>query len=417
MAEIPVIDRAKLVDIDLYGAIKRDPARCFVDLSRQPPFYIEAGGVPQAVVARHEDVKTVLSDPSRFSSRKRPWAGTGGFYYYNSLPVVTDNDPPDHANLRRLMTPAFSPRKLASVEAGVRAFVASRLDALERDGAPFDLVADYAHPLSVHVLFELLFGFPEGEWAIFTRLSDAQKAAFSTLDPGPEHAAEYEAAWDAARTYCAELIERRRAAPGDDLVSAIIAAHDTQGRITTEQLFATLMVLYSAGIGGIINYTAWTLYLLCRHPEQRDRLRADPSLIEGAIDESLRMSPSVYTALRYATGDFTFEGLAFFEGMPIHVISSAPGYDPTRFEDPLRFDIGRRIDTRELLAFGYGIHHCIGASLARMTARISVLAAVERFPRLALSDPYARPDIVGVPKERGPRAIPVDPAPEMAEHA
>lgn len=267
----------------------------------------------------------------------------------------------------------------------------------------------------MHVLFELLFGFPEGEWAIFTRLSDAQKAAFSTLDPGPEHAAEYRAAWDAARAYCADLIERRRAAPGDDLASAIIAAHDIQGRITTEQLFATLMVLYSAGIGGIINYTAWTLYLLCRYPEQRDRLRANPVLIEGAIDESLRMSPSVYTALRYAAGDFSFEGLDLFEGMPIHVVSSAPGYDPTRFEEPLRFDIGRRIDTRELLAFGYGIHHCIGASLARMTARISVLAVVERFPRLVLFDPVAQPDIVGVPKERGPRSILVDPVLETAD--
>ncbi|WP_066966218.1 cytochrome P450 [Rhizorhabdus dicambivorans] len=409
MVDIPVIDRAKLVDIDLYGAVKRSPGRCFVDLAQRSPFYIEAGGVPQAVVSRHEDVKIVLSEPARFSSRKRPWGGTGGFYYYNSLPVVTDNDPPDHANLRRLMAPAFSPRKLASVEAGVRSFVATQLDALQREGRPFDLVADYAHPLSVHVLFELLFGFPEGEWSIFTRLSDAQKAAFSTLDPGPEHVAEYEAAWEAARSYCADLIEKRRAAPGEDLASAIIAAHDVEGRITTEQLFATLMVLYSAGIGGIINYTAWTLYLLCRHPDQRDLLLGDPSLVEGAIVESLRMSPSVYTALRYATGDFDFEGLHLFEGMPIHVICSAPGYDPGRFENPLRFDIRRNIDSRDMMAFGYGIHHCIGASLARMTARISVQAAIERFPGLLLSDPGVEPDIVGVPKERGPREIFVRP--------
>jgi cytochrome P450 len=400
-------DRTKVRNIDLYGEIKRDPGPHFVELSQQPPFYIEVDGLPQAVISRYDDMKKAFEDFAHFSSKKRPWAGTKGFYYYHSLPVVTDNDPPEHANLRRLMAPAFSPRKLATVEAGVRTFISDTLDKLEKSGGVFDLVDDYAHPLSTHTLFDLIFGMSAEDSQIFLNLSEAQKAAFNTLNPSGEHAERYEKAWDAARSYCEKLIEKRRKEPQDDLVSNIIAAHDVQGRITTDELFATFMVLYSAGIGGIINYTAWTLYLLAKNPGQLALLREKPELLEGAIEESLRMSPSVYVALRYATQDFDFEGLRFFEGMPVHVITSAPAYDPARHPDPLRFDITRAVNPHATMAFGHGVHHCIGAGLARMTARISVIEAVKRFPKLRLAEPDFIPDIVGVPKERGPKSIPV----------
>ncbi len=398
-------DRARLRAIDLWSsALKFDPGPAWMEWATTPPFYVEVGGAPQAVITRYEDAKPAFENHELFSNVKRPWPGTEKYYYWQGLPVVTDNDPPTHTRLRMLLAPAFSPRRLVAVEAGIKAYVNTLLDRIS-DRASFDAVADFGRPLSAHTLLGLLLGLPPQDWPVFTNISDGL-SAYASLPAGSPAPEAFLKVWNAGQDYCAGLIEARRREPGDDLVSNIIAAHDSAGKITTPELYATFIILYAGGFSSIVTYIAWTLWRLCRDPEQLRLLQADPALLPGALAESLRTDPVGWTALRYATRDFTFAGLELLEGMPVILVEGASNYDPRIYPDPLRFDL-RRAQPREVLSFGSGVHRCIGSTLARLTARLAVGAIVERFPRLRLSEPDFRPVAVGGPKERGAASVPL----------
>jgi cytochrome P450 len=407
MAETVTIDPSRILDIDLYGEVKRDPYDFYIEHADQPPFYILVEGHPQLVCTRLADTRAVLEDYTRFSSVKRPYPGTQGFYFFNSMPSVTDSDPPTHTRRRRLMAPALTPRKLATIEAGVLVEIDRLLDEIARIDGTFDVVADFAEPLAMQTLLGQVCDLPAADWPIFTELMAAQRRAFDRLDGNRENRAAYEAAWARAWAYCEASIAARRADPRDDLVSAMIAAQERGSELTVEELFATLIILYSAGIGGLINTPSWTLWRLCRHPDQFALLRAEPDLVAGAVTESLRMEPSSYASLRYATGDFEFSGVPVTAGMPVHTLSAGGNYDAARFPDPRRFDITRPTDWKSLSSFGHGVHHCIGNALARMVARHAVGRMVDRFPGLRLDDPDFVPTTIGVLKQRAPVSVPM----------
>ena len=402
----PAIDPAKVLDLDIYGAFKGRPYDRYVELARSAPFYILIDGSPQAMCTRYEHTREVLEDYSRFSSRKRPWPGTKGFYYFNAMPTVTDSDPPDHDRLRRLMAPAFLPRKLATIQEGVKRAVERRLDEIEQAGR-CDLVRDLGLPLGTEILFGEVLNLPKDGWHLFTDLSDAMRAAFSTPTAEASHQAAYEAAWRRARDYCGNLITARTRDPTDDLISDMIRAHAEAGKLTSDELYGAMFVLYTAGIGGLINYPAWTLWRLARHRDQMELLQRDPSLLQGALNEGLRMDPSSFASLRYAEADFEFHGLPLFKDMPVHTLSASGNYDPDKWADPTRFDITRNYDWKLVTSFGHGVHHCIGNGLVRMTTRIIVDQFVRRFPRLRLEDDDFMPEVIGVPKQRAPKSIPV----------
>lgn len=398
-------DRRRVVDVDIFDLdFKRAPYETFSRWSTQHPFYVDYEGWPQLMVSRHVDVQRVLTDIDAFTSQKRPWGATEKYYYFRGLPVVTDNDPPDHTRLRRLMAPAFSPRRLAAIEEALIGHVETELDRFEAAGR-FDAAIDYGRALAAHVLFSLLLQLPEEDWPIFLRIAHAM-SGYNNLSAGQSPAEAFLDAWEAGRIYCERMIEGRRRAPGEDVIDQIIAAHTQEGRITTDELLATLFVLYVAGHGGVANTIGWTLYRLCRHRDQLERLQREPELLLSAVDEGIRIDPSGYHIIRFATRDMDFEGVRVWENMPILIVTGAPNYDPSRHPDPLRFDIGREA-RRDTMAFGYGVHHCIGMSLSRMVGRIAVGAAVRRFPDLRLADRDHVPGIVGGPKERGPDSVPV----------
>jgi cytochrome P450 len=398
-------DRSKRRNVDLWNpAIKRDPGEAWMEWAETPPFYVDVGGAPQAVVTRYEDAKIAFEDHARFSNVKRPWPGTEKYYYWQGLPVVTDNDPPTHTRLRMLLAPAFSPRRLAAVEAGIKAYVDQQLDVLA-EKERFDAVADFGRPLSGHTLLGLLLGLPKSDWSVFTNISDGL-SAYANLPAGSPPPEAFLTPWNKGQAYCDALIASRRTHPGDDLVSHIIASHDDAGKITTPELYATFIILYAGGFGGIVNYVAWTLWRLCRDPEQLKLVQEDPALLNNALAESLRTDPIGWTALRYAASDFNFAGLELQAGMPVIIVEGASNYDPRIYPDPTKFDL-RREQPREVLSFGAGVHRCIGATLARFTARIALGALIARFPRLRLEDPGFRPNAVGGPKERGASAVPL----------
>jgi cytochrome P450 len=404
---VPVVDQSKVLDVDLYGAVKRNPYEYYVAWNQRPAFFIMAEGQPQAVFARQAETRVVLEDYQRFSSVKRPYPGTEGFYFFNAIPSVTDSDPPVHTRRRRLMMPALTPRKLVKIEAGVHAATKAQLDIIEAGGKEFDLVADLARPLALRILLGLVCDVPEEDWTIFTDLSQAQRAAFNQLSGNGAAKAAYDRAWAAAVAYCEALMAARQRAPVDDLVSNMLAAQSKEeSTLTSEEVLATLILLFSAGIGGITTTPAWTLWRLARHPDQMALLQANPGLINGAVTESLRMEPSSFSSLRYVTGDFEFAGLALTEGMPVHTLSAAGNFDPARYPEPLRFDITRPTDWMTLTSFGHGVHHCIGNAVARMAGRVTVDHVIKRFPKLNLQDPEGLPAVEGVLKQRAPVAIP-----------
>jgi cytochrome P450 len=399
------IDRLKIKNIDLWSAAtKFDPGALWMEWAVTPPFYVEVAGAPQAVITRYEDAKIAFEDVERFSNVKRPWPGTEKYYYWQGLPVVTDNDPPNHTRLRRLLAPAFSPRKLASVETGIKAYVAVLLDQIAQAGS-FDAVADLGRTVSAHTLLGLILDLPEADWPVFTNISDGL-GMFANLPPGAKAPEAFTTMWSKAQDYCAALIEERQRAPKDDLVSHIIASHDSEGKITTAELYATFIILYAGGFSSIVTYIAWTLWRVCSDPAQLALVQNDPALLGGALAESLRTDPVGWTALRYATRDFEFAGLQIKENMPVILVEGASNYDPRVYKDPTRFDL-RRPQPREVLSFGSGVHRCIGAPLARLTARLAVGAVIARFPKLRLSDPAFRPLATGGPKERGASAVPL----------
>ncbi|ATE65599.1 cytochrome P450 [Rhizorhabdus dicambivorans] len=398
-------DGARLVDVDIFAQdFKRRPYAHFSRWTTEAPFYVEAGGAPQAVVARHSAVMRAFSDHEYFSSRKRPWPGMEKYAYFQGLPVVADSDPPDHTRLRRLMTPAFTPRRISAIEDGLALHVDAMLDRFETAGR-FDAAIDYGRELAAHILFALLLDLPQEAWPIFLRIAHAM-STYNDLSAGDSPAAAFIDAWAEGRAYCEAMIDEQRRRPSDSVVAGIIDAHNEEGRITTDELLATLFTLYIAGHGGIANTVAWTLLRLCQNPDQLDLLRREPERIMAAVDEGIRHDPSGYHVLRFATHDFEFEGLRLWRDMPVLIISGAPNYDPARYPDPLRFDIARE-GRRDITAFGYGVHHCIGMLLSRRIGRIAIEAPVRRFARLRLADPGFEPGIVGGPKERGPDSVPL----------
>jgi cytochrome P450 len=408
MTDTIEIDRAKILDVDLYGAVKRNPYKYYMEWNKVAPFYILSEGHPQAVFTKLEDTRTVLNDYSRFSSYKRPYPGTEGFYFFNAMPTVTDSDPPVHTRRRRLMMPALTPRKLVQIEAGVNTAVDKVLDRIEESGPQFDLVSDLCKPLAYNTLLGLVCGLPEQDWPIFTGFAQAQRAAFAQLDVNPEAKAAYQNAWDEAMAYCTDLMESRRRNPTDDLVSNMLAALGREdSQLTTEEVMATLIILFSAGLGGVTSTPAWALWRLARHADQMSLLQADPSLITGTITESIRMEPSSFASIRYVVGNFEFAGLTLLDGMPVHTLSAGGNYDSERYPDPLRFDITRPTDWLALSSFGHGVHHCIGNAVARLGARITVAKTVQRFPKLRLQEPDVLPQIEGVIKQRSAVSIPV----------
>ncbi|MEV4973668.1 cytochrome P450 family protein [Streptomyces scopuliridis] len=303
-------------------------------------------------------------------------------------------DPPDHTRLRALVSRQFTARRIAELEPRIRRISAGLLDAMAPAGGA-DLVDAYAFPLPITVICELL-GVPAADREAFHRWSSAIVAVTE---------AEAAAAGATAMTaYLTGLIEeKRRLAPGEDadLLHALVRTHDSDGeegeqrdQLAPEELLGMAFLLLVAGHETTVNLISSAVHLLLRHPDQLAALRADPGLLEGAIEETLRYEPSAQiAAYRYTAEPMTLAGTPIPRGERVVLSLAAANRDPARFADPERFDIRRDpAVNRAQLAFSHGIHHCLGAPLARLEASIALPALLDRFPDLALDDATAAPE-------------------------
>jgi cytochrome P450 len=282
-------------------------------------------------------------------------------------------DPPDHTRLRRLAAGAFRRARLEALEPRIRELVDELLDDLAVDQGPVDLVAGFARPLPFAVVGELLgIGRPDQR-----RLSEWFATLFAP-HPGAEPPAEAVAASSSIVGYLDDLVDRRWAAPTEDLVGDLVRACQ-EGLLTRQELLSTLFQLIVAGHDTTTSLIGNGVALLLRHPEQRDALVADPSLVPRAVEEMLRVDAPVHHAtFRYAVRDATIAGVPVPAGVQVLVNLAAAGRDPERNDDPDVFDV-RRTGAAHV-AFGHGVHHCLGAPLARLEAEIAFTELLRRFP-------------------------------------
>ncbi|MEU8538944.1 cytochrome P450 [Streptomyces sp. NPDC048717] len=370
-----------------------------------------AGPVPLAgwVVTEYAACRAALADP-----RLSKDGATEAFARYAGLPTggpgggltthMLNSDPPRHTRLRRLVQQAFTTRRVAALRPRIEARVTTLLDALEETtvdtaGDPagaVDLISRFALPLPLAVIFDLLGADPDDPGILQVR---GHSVAGNEGD-GEVSVPTADAMLDRLRA----LVEEKRSHPGDDLLSALATARDSAGSLSEEEITSMAFLLVVAGHQTTVNLIANGLHALLSHPSQLAAVRADDSLVPGLIEEVLRHeSPFGIATLRYTTEPVTIQGTAIPAGEFVQIALLAANRDPEVFPDPDRFDVTR--DTSGHLAFGHGIHHCLGAPLARLQAEIAFTHLLRRFPALRpAATPAAWQDN---PRHRGLLTLPV----------
>lgn len=341
------------------------------------------------MLTRYDDVFDTLKDHKRFSSERtratNPLVQQLESYRLSSGPLGTTPtmlsiDPPDHTRMRGLVSKAFTPRQVDRVRPHMQEIAEGLLDALPEPGR-MDVVADFAVPFPIIVIAEML-GIPSADRDRFKAWSTDIAATLSgPFLPQDILERSVQSANELADYFRAQ-IAKRRADPQDDLLSALCAVEEQGDLLSEDELIATCILLLIAGNETTTNLIGSGMYTLLEHPDQRRRLQSDPSLLSGAVEEMLRYEPSAQMTSRIVAEPVELRGQSMEPGQVVLVVLAAANRDPEVFPEPNRFDITRTPNRH--LAFGHGIHHCLGAPLAVVEARIAFESLLRRMP-----DPHA----------------------------
>jgi cytochrome P450 len=360
-----------------------DPYPTYHRLRTEDPVHLSPLGF--WVLTRYEDVVSALRDPrlakeaiaafvaARFGVDVPPGIGLS----------MLDRDPPDHTRLRGLVSKAFTPRVVEGLRPHIQQIVDGLLDAVV-DAKAMDLVEEFAYPLPVIVICEML-GVPVEDRERFKGwgVDIARGLDAIMLPPDSEVARRSMTSRRALANYFRELIAERRAAPRGDLLSALIAAEEAGDKLSEDELLSTCVLLLVAGHETTVNLIGNGTLALLRNPRQLRRLRENPALIASAVEELLRYDGPVQRTARIPSSDVTIGGRTIAKGEMVMPFIGAADRDPAQFPDPDRLDIARA-DNRHI-AFGWGIHFCLGAPLARVEGQIAINSLVQRLPKLALA--------------------------------
>jgi len=339
-------------------------------------------------LTRYEDCSRLLRDPStsveiaNATLDQRNDLFPGEERRERGSLAILNLDPPDHTRIRRLVSKAFTPRRVDALLPGVQALVDQMLDAVEPSGR-MDVIADLAFPLPFAVISEML-GMPEADR---DQLRGWSHTLVKTLEPltTPDDVPDLLAASDAMIEHVTNAIEWKRQAPADDLLSAMIAAEEEGDRLSTEELLAQVILLFIAGHETTVNLIGNGTLSLLRNPAQLALLRERPEVIGNGIEELLRYDSPVQFTRRIAVERMEIDGQVIEPGSFIFTILGAANHDPEHFgPDADELDLSRR-DAPHHISFGGGIHHCLGAVLARAEARVAIGTTVSRYPDLALA--------------------------------
>jgi hypothetical protein len=360
---------------DPYAAdLRADPQPVYTWLREDAPVYRNPEKGFYAL-SRFADVLAVLHDWSTFSSAQ---GITLEGLPPDIQPEMITMDPPRHSDLRSIVKRAFTPRAVAALEPRVHAIARALVADLDPDG--FDLVADVAGQVPSAVIAELL-GVPVSDRPLFRGWIEV---LIRRKPDEPETITAAHAASAELSAYLAAQIAARRPETTDDLIGFAVRVADESGAMDDEELLGFVRLLLVAGNETTINLIGNAFLELGRHPGERARVVADATLVGPVVEEVLRYSSPVPQLCRVTTADVVRHGATIPAGSQVVMVFAAANRDPREFTDPDRFDVGRRIDRH--LAFGHGIHHCLGAALARLQARAAVEAVLDRFPDYALTD-------------------------------
>ena len=359
-------------------------------LHETPVFFAPA--LDGYVVTRHADIDAVFHDHETYSAAAaqvplvplEPEAAqillAGG---HRPQPSMVSLDPPAHTRLRRPSSRAFTPRRVAEMEPRVRATLHELLDAVDAT-QPFDIVAALTFPLPATVVFSFM-GVPEEDYAQLKEWC-GHRATLAWGRPAPEEQVEHATSMAAYRRYLRDLVAAKATDRADDFASALLAIHDEDPDALTHEEIASILFSLSFAGHETTNYLIGNMIRrLLEVPERWDAVVADPALIPGAVEETLRHDTSVPFWRRRTKRPVTLGGVDIPEGATLFLWLAAAGRDPAVFDDPDRFD-SARANAKRHLAFGKGIHFCIGSALGKLEAQLALEELTRRFPRLRLVD-------------------------------
>lgn len=376
--------------IDVFSPeFKANPYPTYAYLRENAPVYrAEPPGGPGIwLITRYADAVAVLKD-DRFVKDIRNAMSPEALRQMPQKPDVLqqlsqsmiDMDQPDHTRLKSLVHKGFTPRLIERLRGRIQQLADELIDAAEEKGE-MDLIADYAYPLPITVIMELL-GLPVEDRDRFRAWSEASTSGTGIADPDESQLAAVVALTD----YLKQMIAARRREPKDDLLSALVQAEEAGDKLNETELLAMIFLLLIAGHETTSNLIGNGMLALLQNPDQLALLRSNLSLVGTAVEELLRYSgPLEMTTERYAGRDVELAGTVIPRGEMALVALASANRDPGQFAEPDRLDITRS-DNRHI-AFGQGVHYCLGAPLARLEGQIGFTALLRRLPRLQLGVP------------------------------
>jgi len=399
----------------LSPAFLADPYAVLAELplDEAPVFF--APSIGYYVITRYADIEQVFRDPGTYSAAVAqaplvplvPEAQqillAGG---HRPQPSMVSLDEPEHARLRKPAARAFSMKRVTAMVPTIEAMAARLLDSIPEQAPEFDLVATLAFPLPANIVFSLM-GVPEDDYAQLKTWC-GYRAALAWGRPAPEDQVEIATTMAAYRRYMRDLVDAKVREPGDDVTSDLIAIHDEDpDRLSLDEVSSILFSLSFAGHETTTGLIGNTVRRLLEEPSRWAEITRQPGLIPGAVEESLRYDPSVPVWRRVTTRPVTLAGVELPQGARLFLWLAAAGRDAAAFAAPDEFDL-RRPDAERHLAFGKGLHFCLGANLGKLEAQIALAELARRYPHLRLApgrELTFHPNI----SFRGPQALHVSP--------
>jgi cytochrome P450 len=383
---------ADLVDFDPFGMpLRLRPREILAELIASSPGLMMAEGRLSAYVADYAGVCEVSRDHESFSSVKPPDVpGMNRFDFFNSQPVMNYSDPPEHTRRRKVVNASFTRRRLEQLEPQTLAIFENVTAELPTDGV-VDVLKQVCSPVVNEVLLGAFMNVDPADRHALNGLL-AQRAALDNLGPDDPKPASWLAAWEVGAAYCRDAIAKALDNKAESLIG-LIAAASGEGTIDDDEVLAMMMVLLTGGLTTMIAATSSALYWLARHPELQQRVREKPELATAALDEAMRIFPPITFSMRFATRDTEINGKVIPAGAPVYVFWAGANQDPAAFPDPDRFDLDRP-NVRAHVAFGFGVHNCIGNHVTRQVGTTIIRAMLDRYPDFALARPDDEPEFL-----------------------